>query len=111
MTPVVYTLHILAGLIVLAEALNKLERTNPFDRDLHGRALVVCWLKMLGWMLLAAGSAGAVAWPMLDEPPPCLQDIFVQVGFALLVVRSRLGENVPKVCATVDQTGESTQPR
>jgi hypothetical protein len=94
MTTALYTVHILAGLIVLAEALNKLERSNPFDPGLHGRALVVCWLKMLGWALLAAGSAGAAAAPVLDDCRPSVSAVCVQVGFALLVVRSRLGEKI-----------------
>lgn len=106
MTTALYSVHILAGLIVLAEALNKLERSNPFDPDLHGRALVVCWLKMLGWALLAAGSAGAVGGPMLDVCPPSLSGVCVQVGFALLVVRSRLGE---KIKAPQTQAAGSTQ--
>lgn len=95
MTAVLYAVHVIAGLIVVAEGLNKLERTDPFEPGLCARARAVVWLKMAGWMLLVIGSGGAVVAPMLPhEPPPCWQDVLVQAGFALLIVRSRLGEGV-----------------
>ncbi len=85
-------LHVLAGLIVLAEALNKLERTNPIAPGLPTRARVTAWLKAIAWALLALGGGGAVATPILHLEPPTLQDVCIVLGFAVLVVRTRVKE-------------------
>lgn len=85
-------LHWLAGLIVLAEALNKLERTAPFACGLRPRTRAVVALKAIAWFLLALGGAGAVVTPLLHLEPPTLQDACVIGGFAVLIVRTRLKE-------------------
>jgi len=85
-------LHLLSGLVLLAEALNKLERTDPFARGQGWRMGLATWMKVVAWCLLAAGGAGALATPVFRLPPPTLQDVAVIFGFALLVVRSRLKE-------------------
>lgn len=84
----------LAGLIVLAEALNKLERTAPFAPGLGRRARLVVWLKLAGWALLALGAAGALAVPVfaLDPSWRLLAGDCTVTGFAVLVLRSRLRE-------------------
>lgn len=100
--------HLVAGLIVLAEALNKLERADLFDgrRGLAKlgalRWLVLPWrwrrvhvaqvLKACGWAALAIGAGGALATPLVHLPPPTLQDAAVLGGFALLIIRSRVKE-------------------
>lgn len=84
--------HWIAGLIVLAEALNKLERTNPFQPGLAARTRLVDGLKALAWALLAAGGAGAVVTPLLPLEAPTLQDVCSLVGFAVLIVRTRIKE-------------------
>lgn len=84
--------HWVAGLIVLAEALNKLERTAPFAPGLSLRKRVVDLLKAAAWGLLATGAAGALATPFLHLPAPALQDACVIGGFALLIVRTRINE-------------------
>lgn len=89
-----YTLLLLAGVVVLAEALNKLERIDPFEPGLRARARMVVWLKMAGWCCLALGAAGGIVRPMLGHPMPSVGESLPLVGFALLVVRSRLGECV-----------------
>ena len=89
-------LHTLAGIIVLAEALNKLERTNPFASGLSCRERVVVWLKSLGWFALAVGSAGAAGCTLLYTCAPSFGEASTMVGFALLVVRSRVGEVLPE---------------
>lgn len=103
------TLHWICGLIVVAEALNKLERADLFDgkRGLWPRLGALAWLatpwrwkrmrvvavlKVLGWALMAIGAAGALATPFLHLERPTLQDVAVIGGFALLIVRSRLRE-------------------
>lgn len=99
------TLHLIAGLVVLAEALNKLERTAPFAPGMTGHARLVDGLKALAWVLLAIGAAGALAAPVLfafgiQSPlsqqllhkTPSLAETAVLVGFAVLIVRTRLKE-------------------
>lgn len=99
-------LHVVAGLIVLAEALNKLERVRPFKPGLSGRDRVVDGLKALAWLLLAMGAGGALAAPLLllvGVPAhsadilmrlerPVLDQTLVLVGFAVLIVRTRVKE-------------------
>lgn len=98
-------LHIVAGLIVLAEALNKLERATPFARGLSAHDRWVDGLKALAWLLLALGGAGAIAAPLLlvlgvqpHQMPlmrlerPTLAEVCVLAGFAVLIVRTRVKE-------------------
>lgn len=95
-----------AGFIVLAEALNKLERTTPFAPGMTAHDRVVDALKALAWMLLAIGAGGAVATPALTvlgmdarpwdqficRQPPTLSDTALLMGFAVLIVRTRVKE-------------------
>ena len=114
MTFVIGLFHFIAGAIVLAEALNKLERTDPAARGLSPRARLVEGLKALAWFFLSLGAGGAVAAPLLiamgfptialDLPHsigsvvlmrlerPTVDQLFVLVGFAVLIVRTRLKE-------------------
>ncbi len=89
--------HWLAGFIVLAEALNKLERTAPCARGLSLHERIVDALKALAWAMLAIGAAGAVAVPVLRWVgmfywPQDLAAQLVLIGFAVLVVRTRVKE-------------------
>lgn len=99
------TLHVVAGLIVLAEALNKMERCDPLKRGLAPRQRVVDGLKALAWLLLALGAAGALAAPVLLSlgittlpthwlrlEQPTLDQVLVLLGFAVLIVRTRVKE-------------------
>lgn len=99
-------LHFVAGLIVLAEALNKLERTAPLAPGLSRNARLVAVLKACAWALLAMGAAGAVATPallwlgtpvdpyriLLHIEKPTLAEVSVLCGFAVLIVRTRVKE-------------------
>jgi hypothetical protein len=93
---VMQILVILAALIVLAEALNKVERTDPRCRSLSPRMRLAEWLKAIAWGLLATGSAlylggaalGGAVWVGLREWAGPL----VLMGFAILVVRTRVKE-------------------
>lgn len=98
-------IHIIAGLIVVAEALNKLERTAPFAPGMSAHLRLVDGLKALAWMLLALGAGGAVATPMLaslglpstpwdhiSHSQPTLAETSVLLGFAVLIVRTRVKE-------------------
>ena len=101
-------IHSTAALLVLAEALNKLERTAPLRPGIKPRERATEWLKAVAWSLLALGGAGAVIAPALpflpvQEPSawlpyllpaqtPTLPDVCVIVGFAVLIVRTRVKE-------------------
>lgn len=92
MTPAVEVVHFVSGLIVLAEALNKLERTCPLQPGMRSRRRAVEWLKAIAWALLAIGAAGAVITPLLPLEKPTLQDAAMMLGFAVLIVRTRIKE-------------------
>lgn len=105
MNSIIQAMHVLAGFIVLAEALNKLERTNPCARGLVARERSTEWLKAIAWLLLALGAGGALAAPVLllcgvqsaDTPllrldHPTLAETSVLFGFAVLIVRTRVKE-------------------
>jgi hypothetical protein len=105
MNSLLQALHFVAGFVVLAEALNKLERTNPCVRGIGARERVTEWLKALAWLLLALGAGGAIATPVLllcgvqsDYTPllrldhPTLAETSVLLGFAVLIVRTRVKE-------------------
>lgn len=89
-------IHFTAGLLVLAEALNKLERTAPLRPGIKPRERATEWLKAVAWSLLALGGAGAVIAPalpyLLPAQTPTLPDVCVIVGFAVLIVRTRVKE-------------------
>lgn len=99
-------LHWLAALIVLAEALNKLERTCPIKPGLTPHQRLVDGLKALAWSLLALGAAGGLIAPALlhlgvkpDDyselmrlERPTLAETAVMLGFAVLIVRTRVKE-------------------
>lgn len=92
-------LHWIAGLIVLAEALNKLERACPLRPGMPPRLRLVAWLKTIGWSALAMGSGAAVFTPLL-VPGTYLQwlrpltDAAVLIGFAILIIRTRVREGL-----------------
>lgn len=105
MTDALQIIHWLAGFVVLAEALNKLERTCPRARGLTAHDRLLSWLKAAAWFFLALGAAGAVAAPLLlalgvpsgathllrlERPTPA--ETAVLLGFAVLIVRTRMKE-------------------
>lgn len=98
--------HWLAALIVLAEALNKLERTTPCAPGLTPHQRLVDSLKALAWSLLALGAGGGLIAPALlhlgvrpDDylelmrlERPTLAETAVMAGFATLIIRTRVKE-------------------
>lgn len=106
MTALLQLMHIVAGFVVLAESLNKLERCHPLAAGLSPHARAVDALKAMAWLLLALGAGGALAGPLLlasGFPPaavgsllrmehPTLDQALVLVGFAVLIVRTRVKE-------------------
>lgn len=94
MTASIEFLHWLAGVIVLAEALNKLFRTAPCAPGLSPHQRLVDWLKAIAWALLAVGGFGAFIGPVfpLTTFVKALLDASVLAGFAVLIVRTRVKE-------------------
>ena len=93
------TIHWIACAIVLAEALNKLERTAPCRRGLTALERWVESLKALAWIFLALGGGGGLIAPLVAAMPlapffgePSLQDVCIAVGFAVLIIRTRFKE-------------------
>lgn len=89
---VLAVLHFTCGLVVVAEALNKLERTDLLAPWLTRRQRLIDSLKALAWALLGLGGAGALATPLLHLEQPTLQDVCVVAGFALLIIKTRIKE-------------------
>lgn len=98
-------IHWIAAFVIMAEALNKLERTAPFALGLSAHRRLVDGLKALAWLLLALGAGGALVGPLLqplhiaDYPgtllthaSPSLAEVCVMVGFAVLIIRTRVNE-------------------
>lgn len=105
MSAAMLILHWLAAFVVMAEALNKLERTAPFAPGLTPHKRLVDGLKALAWLLLAMGAGGGLIGPFLQplglqETPsrwwshaqPSLAETAVLLGFAVLIVRTRVKE-------------------
>ena len=89
---VLAVVHFACGLVVVAEALNKLERTDLLAPGLMRRQRLAVVLKALAWGLLAVGGGWAVMTPLLHLERPTLQDVCVICGFAVLIIRTRVKE-------------------
>lgn len=94
--------HWVAALIVLAEALNKLERADLRGRNYTLRGRVAVWLSVVAWAVLAAGSAGILVAPLMAFTWPITPDTLALWGVAAWVVgartrahRSRADDNNP----------------
>lgn len=99
-------IHWLAAFIVLAEALNKMERSHPLARGLSTHERIIEVLKAVAWFLLGFGSGIAMAGPLLRAlglcetglmswvrlDVPSAGDAIVMLGFAVLIVRTRVKE-------------------
>lgn len=103
--------HLVAGLIVLAEALNKLERTCLRCPRASAREWFLDVLKAVSWVFLALGAGGAVAVPLFNalgihgvtyvmHETPSLAETFVLTGFAVLAIRTRLKDETDQPSAT-----------
>ena len=85
-------LHWLAALAIVAEALNKAERTDPLKAGLAPRARIAEWLKATAWVLLAIGAGGVLVGPLLAPQLRPAADVCIAIGFATLIVRTRVKE-------------------
>lgn len=82
----------LLGLVILSEALNKLDRTRPCRRGLCHRQRALEWLKALAWALLAIGAGGAIVGPIFHDDPPTYREACMFAGFVVLIIRTRIKE-------------------
>lgn len=102
---VLQLIHWCAAFIVMAEALNKMERTDPFARGLTLHKRLVDLAKAAAWMLMALGAGGALIAPAMEplrvqtsayqalaHVEPSLAEVFMMGGFALLIIRTRFKE-------------------
>jgi len=105
MSAAMLIIHWVAAFLVMAEALNKLERTSPFAPGMTPHARLVDGLKALAWLLLALGAGGGLMGPLLQplgiaDPTsealahvrPSVAEVCVMVGFAVLIIRTRVKE-------------------
>lgn len=83
-----------AAFVILAESLNKLERTQfrtIFGLPLRQQAALI--LKIAAWLLLAWGSGGVLAdFLHFTNNPPDMREACFLLGFAVLIVRTRVKE-------------------
>ena len=110
-------IHMLSAVIVLAEALNKLERTTPFAPGLTRQQRLVDGLKSLGWAVMALGAGCTVAAPLLlgnglyakylplfDDSNPLIDRTAIMLGVAVLIIRTRISEEItPKTRREADK--------
>jgi hypothetical protein len=103
-----YIAYWMACAVVLAEALNKVERADLFDgRNGLQRFCAMRWLampwrwrrdrvvaafKVSGWVCLALGAFGGLIAPLFAAHQPSPPDVAIVGGFALLIIRSRIKE-------------------
>lgn len=80
------------GVVVLAEALNKLERTCPCAHGITPHQRLLAWLKAIAWLLLAWAGGGALVGPFFGQAPPTLRELAMFGGFTTLIVRTRFKE-------------------
>lgn len=80
------------GVVVLAEALNKLERTAPCAKGLSAHQRLLAWLKAIAWAQLAFAGGGAMVGSFFGDAPPTLRELFLFGGFSVLIIRTRFKE-------------------
>lgn len=92
MTSISIALLFLLGVLVLAESLNKLERTAPCAKGITSRQRLLAWLKVIAWVQLSFAGGGAVVGSLLGDAPPTLRELCLFGGFSVLIVRTRFKE-------------------
>jgi len=106
MTSALPAIHALACLVILLEALFKANLSNPCARGLCVRTRALEALKGAAWGLLAFGAGAAIMLPLLANAqaaphgvlysalyaPPTLQGTAIVLGFAVLIIRTRVKE-------------------
>lgn len=89
---ILLVIHWLAGFVVLAAGLHRLEHLNVFRKDITQAERTFVWLEAAAWAGLCVGAAGAIITPLLPLERPTLQDSCVLGGLAgLLLILRRKG--------------------
>ncbi len=70
------------------------DRAIDMIRSGTWRQRVVDCLKATGWVLLAIGAGGALVGPLLPANTSRGADVCIAIGFAILVIRSRVRERL-----------------
>lgn len=94
--------HAAADLVIVTEAVYKLELAYPCARGISARVRLLQVLKSLAWLLLAFGAGASLLLPLLGSawaaspsqllPLPTLENTAITVGFAVLIIRTRFKE-------------------
>ena len=92
MTLAMQMLHVLLGLVLLAEGLNKLERSDPLARGLTARERTAEFLRAGGWFCITLGSAGLLVAAWVPASWVHAGYLVIVTGSACLVVRGRVRE-------------------
>ena len=87
-----FAIYWCAALVVLSEALNKLQRTDLLRRGLKPMQRLSVVLNVLGWMLFAVAAAGAIVSPVIVGYTVRLQDAALMLGLAVFIVHRRIKE-------------------
>jgi hypothetical protein len=98
MMTAIYVTHFLVALLVIAESLNKLERADPTAPGLAHDVRILAVLKVAAWLLMAFGAICVVLstlfqpdqFPLLERPS--LREAVFMLGFAVLIIRTRIKE-------------------
>lgn len=84
--------HWIAGFVVLAAGLHRLEHLNLFGKGLSRKDRAFICLEAVAWAALCVGAAGAIVTPLMPLERPTLQDSCVMGGLAgLLLILRRKG--------------------
>ena len=93
MNTVLLLATVAAALLVGAEGMNKLDRTNLRQPGLSWQERGLLMLRALGWSLLVLSCGCILTTPLVPSwPPITIRESGVVGGFALLVLRERLRE-------------------
>ncbi len=95
MNTILWLICILAALVILGEALNKIIRASPRAARRSGagaRAELLAWLKGVSWIMFALGAGGVFARLLFNQSLPDPDALLVLVGLAVIVIRSRVKE-------------------
>lgn len=80
----------LAGIITVAESMNKLERINFRISSLKDRPRLL--LKTLAWLGVCIGGSCAIISPLINMATSRWQDVVLLLGVACLLISNRLKE-------------------
>jgi hypothetical protein len=96
MGTVLLVIRWVACLVILAEALNKLERVAPFARGKTLRERFSAWLAVVAWGTLAISVGAVLIGPFMPGAPQMFDIVpstAAACAFAVLIMRPRMRDN------------------